>query len=34
MVETVERKQKEGDKQERIDDYSSIFIQVTNLWQI
>ncbi len=34
MNEAVENVASKGDKQERIDDYSSIFTQVTNLWRI
>lgn len=34
MKEAVDRVAQTGDKQERIDDYSSIFTQVTNLWRV
>lgn len=34
MNEAVQRVASQGDKQQRIDDYSSIFTQVTNLWRI
>lgn len=34
MNKAVEKKKSEGDSQGRIDDYSQIFTQVTNLWQI
>jgi len=34
MNMAVEKKKSEGDSQGRIDDYSQIFTQVTNLWQI
>lgn len=34
MVSTVTRKTEEGDKQNRIDDYSNFFTQVTNLWLV
>ena len=34
MNETVRMKEEEGDKQNRIDDYSSYFSQVTNIWKV
>lgn len=34
MNETVDRIASQGDKQNRIDDYSNFFTQVTNLWQV
>lgn len=34
MNEAVDKVTHVGDKQKRIDDYSNIFTQVTNLWQV
>lgn len=34
MNETVRKKAEEGDKQNRIDDYSNYFTQVTNIWKV
>ena len=34
MLESINKIVAEGDKQKRIDDYSSIFTQVTNLWKL
>ena len=34
MLESINNIVAEGDKQKRIDDYSSIFTQVTNLWKL
>jgi hypothetical protein len=34
MNQTVEKVASQGDKQDRIDDYSNIFTQVTNLWRV
>jgi hypothetical protein len=34
MNETVEMVAGKGDKQNRIDDYSNYFTQVTNIWKV
>ena len=34
MNDAVSKVASQGDKQSRIDDYSSIFTQVTNLWKV
>ena len=34
MNEAIDQVNQKGDKQQRIDDYSSIFTQVTNIWRV
>lgn len=34
MNKAIDEVSGKGDKQERIDDYSSIFTQVTNIWRV
>lgn len=34
MIKAINEVKEKGDKQQRIDDYSSIFTQVTNIWRL